>query len=414
MLDGDADASRARDAATADHDRAERLLAPLDAGTFRRLHWTKLPWLDPPRPERLALFAETFASFEVDELLREHTGDVRVWLQTPVGTQKSIDLPPARALDLHACGLTLYAVGHPRLESLATTLARLLGSDPRGADGSIFANRGGVGTPMHFDANENFTIQLTGRKRWHVAANDAVDAPLDNWVSRTQVGPTLRRSTAQCLDRCLPAATTTYDLEPGSLLYLPRGYWHATEALDEANTSINVSLRPTTWYDLGMRALGSILIGDRRWRQTVPSAGGGAAEAELRGLLSSLASALQTVEPADVLGWRDDTPSNARRHGRNPLASLGVESVATNEGGGRSGIVSVTVPRERGTEETRFSAEDEILDACLELAEASSADFAPADWRERLGERLGARVEPEDLAELLDGLSAAGFLRGAR
>jgi ribosomal protein L16 Arg81 hydroxylase len=62
------------------------------------------------------------------------------------------------------------------------------------------------------------------------------------------------------------------DLRPGSLLYVPRGTQHRTEAGEES-WSLNLSYYRTMWLDILQDALQRRLSGSAAWRGTVTGLG---------------------------------------------------------------------------------------------------------------------------------------------
>jgi hypothetical protein len=74
------------------------------------------------------------------------------------------------------------------------------------------------GTRKHYDAVEGLTVQLVGSKRWRVERNL-------NEISPTRTG--VDKSSPNMSDAAL-----TFDLSPGSVIFLPRGWWHDTQALE--------------------------------------------------------------------------------------------------------------------------------------------------------------------------------------
>ena len=56
-------------------------------------------------------------------------------------------------------------------------------------------------------------------------------------------------------------------LNPGSLLFLPRGMWHKTEAMSDA-LSLNFTYTAPTWIDILTAALRDKLARHEEWRET--------------------------------------------------------------------------------------------------------------------------------------------------
>jgi hypothetical protein len=113
---------------------------------------------------------------------------------------------------------------------------------------NLWISHRGVFTQSHFDELENFNIALEGRKRFVVA-------PPGFWAYYPR---SVRRGfgdKSQVFDfddvdpRRFPklmsklAERRELILEPGQMLYLPLGWWHQAESLDEMNINMNFWLR---------------------------------------------------------------------------------------------------------------------------------------------------------------------------
>jgi 50S ribosomal protein L16 3-hydroxylase len=81
----------------------------------------------------------------------------------------------------------------------------------------------------------------------------------------------------------LPADRTELVLEPGSLLFVPRGTWHSTHATTAA-LSLNFTFSPPTWIDVFTAALRSRLALSSAWRETAEPVSVATFEALLREL----------------------------------------------------------------------------------------------------------------------------------
>ena len=147
-----------------------------------------------------------------------------------------------------------------------------------------------VGAVPHFDKNENFTIQLTGAKRWQVGETPMVPATPESYtLGSTAIMPAL----APLLEKAQRPPERTVDLEPGTLLYVPRGTVHHTGA-GEPSWSLNLSYSPAMWLNLLQVGLRQRLAASPRWRGTVTGVGGDPA-ARGANLLPELLAELRDV-----------------------------------------------------------------------------------------------------------------------
>lgn len=113
---------------------------------------------------------------------------------------------------------------------------------------NLWISHRGVFTQSHFDELENFNIALEGRKRFVLAPPG-----FREYYPRSVLRGFGDKSRAFDFDdvdaRRFPrlaaklAQRRELVLEPGQMLYLPLGWWHQAESLDELNINVNFWLR---------------------------------------------------------------------------------------------------------------------------------------------------------------------------
>jgi 50S ribosomal protein L16 3-hydroxylase len=105
----------------------------------------------------------------------------------------------------------------------------------------------------------------------------------------------------------MPAGAKEVVLKPGSILYVPRGYWHKTEAEGEA-LALNFTFSQPTWIDLFTLALRSRLSLSPEWRALAHGVSFEESSQRLTGqqkldhLLLELVEDLPHWRAADILG----------------------------------------------------------------------------------------------------------------
>jgi 50S ribosomal protein L16 3-hydroxylase len=223
------------------------IVAPIGVTGFLDRFWKREVFFCPGSPERLGPIARELGDADVGKLLWQSQHYVLLWPPSSPHASGAGRRSLATALEAYEKrGATLYFQmkdGWP-LTRWTAALARELGEPPVGVT-AFFAVRGGSGTRPHVDWNENFTIQLRGTKRWLVAPNGFVRHPVTNWT----VGdpPPLYAHSSE-LPTEMPADAREYCLTPGSVLYVPRGYFHHVTAVDSSDSlSLSMSLPPTPW-----------------------------------------------------------------------------------------------------------------------------------------------------------------------
>lgn len=248
------------------------LVAPVPAPEFLARSWKKAVFHAGASRERLAPFLAALGPADVASLLERS----RQFVAMQEGVPIAAPLARAEALAAYeASGATLYFRMNEdfALCRWSTALARDLGELPTGVT-SFFAVRGRHGTAAHLDWNENFTLQLRGRKRWRVAAarDGFLPHPVTNWV----VGdPAPLHSDATRMPARMPENASEFVLEPGALLYVPRGLLHQVSSVDEAESlSLNLSFPPAPWAVVLCTLLSSGLLEDPAFREGLTGAFG--------------------------------------------------------------------------------------------------------------------------------------------
>ena len=88
----------------------------------------------------------------------------------------------------------------------------------------------------HYDTHEVFILQIAGKKHWRV-----FDPPL----------PLPHRTQTFSPQGYVPATPVLeLDLEPGDLLYLPRGYVHSASTTDSCSAHVTLGITVFTWVEL--------------------------------------------------------------------------------------------------------------------------------------------------------------------
>lgn len=168
----------------------------------------------------------------------------------------------------------------------------------------IYATPAGKGTAPHFDQNLNFVLQISGTKTWYLAPNEHLQNPLTRHTMGLPPDPEMQGYLQSELPNTMPATSQCIELEAGSLLFVPRGYWHSTHAQTEA-LSLNFTFTAATWIDVFTAALRSRLALSPEWRESVTGLSSPdqreVAETYLEALLASITEDLPNWQATDVL-----------------------------------------------------------------------------------------------------------------
>lgn len=256
---------------------------------------------------------------------------------------------------------------HPPVRELKYEVERALGAF---AFVNMYASWGNEsGTNDHWDDHEIFALQLVGRKHWQSHPPTRRWPLPDDAVS----GPP-------------PAYTRDVTMAPGSLLYLPRGWWHRVTPVGEPSLHLSVGvLRPTNADLLGWlleNAHESELV-----RQDFPLGMDAAARSAHADALRAVVDAW--LQPASLEQF---AAVQEARHGLDPRPTLQV--------------VGDRRPSSWDPDATAYllstRARVERRDGAVLLVVAGTEHVAPAGAAKALADLVGGR--PLRLGELIDQL----------
>lgn len=168
----------------------------------------------------------------------------------------------------------------------------------------IYATPDGRGTAAHFDQNINFVLQVQGTKIWKMAPNHDVLNPLTRHTMGTRPDSEMMSYLEDELPTEMPENALEFVLKPGSLLFVPRGFWHSTTAEGDA-LALNFTFTAPTWIDLLTAALRSRLAQSDEWRATADGVSSperrSGAEHKFNYLLSGLIEDLPHWRASDII-----------------------------------------------------------------------------------------------------------------
>ena len=370
------------------------LIWPVSIETFLSSYYSKRPLAShvegsERRSNRLQRLQKEMHDFDVPSLIREATRVV-VWMKDlRTGMMNYIDLPPEIAIACYHSGHSLYF--NPPIEfqrkyisAICEDLGMSFGASLDGGFGGdveIFAVKGTHVTPRHFDAQENFTVQLVGSKKWSVSSHPEVLHPTTNLhpqstnraaycadsrtlvasgrESRIEGGGGERHSRKKGTDHEIAAPSADagdgsvfslddikmFELSPGSTFYLPAGCSHEV-ICDEptGSLSINFSISGVRWADFIAKRVMQTMLQDSDARGRIHLVNGSLIDTRhhLKQMLNRLAKSLtlemstssssNTANISD--GWLPDgiIELNKRR-----IALYDVENIDDDEDGKEEG-----------------------------------------------------------------------------
>ena len=157
----------------------------------------------------------------------------------------------------------------PRLSELADAFVERLGWHGA-ARFNAFLSPPGSGADLHVDARVTISLQVQGSKRWWYGDHPAVAWPRSNAQllpdgTPVWMYPWCGSEPWEALDPVDRSELTEVVLEPGDLLCLPAGTWHAARAV-ERSFALNLSVSPADPARFLALMLDRELQGEPLWR----------------------------------------------------------------------------------------------------------------------------------------------------
>ncbi len=289
------------------------LISPVSPQEFMSAQWPKQPFVT--HELKIKTLTELPFLQSLDALLKSWPHQVQVHLPDLADEASSVDASPADARKLFANKMPLLFNNvqniSPELKNWLAALQADLGL-PAMTVGRcmIYATPHGKGTAPHFDQNVNFVLQIHGTKHWWLAPNSNVENPTQRFTMGCAVDPELAAYVDSAMPEKMPDNEVEFVLKPGSMLFVPRGYWHRTKADTNADAALalNFTFSQPTWVDLLTTALRSRLEQSAEWRELADGVSSqnpklkAVAENKFNLLLADLVSDLPNWQAQDILG----------------------------------------------------------------------------------------------------------------
>lgn len=286
------------------------LIHPKPTSDFFSAYESHEPLVVHHKKEDLASLRDLDFLSSLENLLKAWPHSIQVHLPDKRDESSSLDTNSKDAKKYFAEGMGLLFNEAQRLSPILQTWLQEIRKDLGISQQTysrclIYATPDGKGTAPHFDQNINFVLQIHGTKIWKLAPNVHIQNPLTRHLMGTEPDAEMAGYLENELPIEMPATAQTVELKPGSLLFVPRGYWHSTEAQGEA-LALNFTFTAPTWMDLFTTALRSRLALSPEWRETANGLSDpkrrDEAEAYLETLLAGLKQDLPHWEASDILG----------------------------------------------------------------------------------------------------------------
>jgi hypothetical protein len=281
------------------------LFAPCPASEFLQDYWPDKAFSTHGGLARLPEYLRSEALSGFTKLADRYHGRVSFGnAAASTDTVVASDVPTAA---LRKMGLSLYMPDLnaciPGTGEFLRAVERELGAAAGAARIGAFAAAVHNGVTTHYDAEEVISVQLEGEKRFFIAPMTEIPYPYG-----MQFGPGY-----EAFDDLYPqmgsgipnpdnADFECIEMHPGSVLFMPRGTWHRTEA-DKESLSISIILRQPAALDGMLSHLRSALLRDAKWRRPLYGTGRPADEALVRAgvLREDLSCLVRDLAPDAVL-----------------------------------------------------------------------------------------------------------------
>jgi hypothetical protein len=169
-------------------------------------------------------------------------------------------------------------------------------------------------TNWHYDFQENFTMQLSGTKRWTMqkgTVQHPVRGCTPHYASPGTVEPQLKAARLADPNFEFGHPETGVNavgevesvlLQPGDTFYFPAGMWHKVEVI-EPGVSINISLMAANYATVTCQALQHLLLQQDQWREAVVRTPDTGVVDHLKKLLKELPGVIQDFEESGGAEW---------------------------------------------------------------------------------------------------------------
>ena len=248
----------------------QRLFQGVGASTFLEDSWPQKTFHQHGNASRLPPLFKSPLLKDIQALASQYRGPT-FYFAGESGAMRPIDRP---ALQLYRDGRTIYFGNvEPFVEGATAFLRafeRELGVNPGCARIGVFASPQNDGATTHYDTNEVFSIQIAGNKKFHIAPLAELSYPAGMQYSRATKP---EKSHFPQMQNGFPdpanAEFECVEMEPGSVLFMPRGTWHYTSATSSDSIAASIIIDPPLAVDLVLDHLKLTLMQDQKWREPI-------------------------------------------------------------------------------------------------------------------------------------------------
>ena len=167
------------------------------------------------------------------------------------------------------------------------------------------------GFKAHYDGHDVLVLQVEGTKEWRIY-DTPVHLPLEEQAFNPHDVP-------------IGEMTDSFVLEPGDMVYVPRGLTHDAVSTDQTSLHITTGLMMRSWADVMVEVVRKMALSDAEFREGLPPGfanegfDGSGAEAKFAALLGKLSGA--TLDPV-LNEFREDFIATRLPRAHDQLAQM--------------------------------------------------------------------------------------------
>ena len=244
----------------------------------------------------------------LESLLKSPHQRLRAFFRNPDGGHGEDYISPEQALELFQRKLADTIVidgvhlGIPALSKMVMGLREELQTPQSLIQCTAYLSPKGHGTQFHFDQQEVFFLQIRGKKEWSIAPNKQITFPLNPFFGMEYISQDLLALSGG--NPILPPSECLHiSMEPGSSLFLPRGYWHSSLAVEDS-LAITFTLCSRTWLEVIWEKLREEIIQNEDWRKLAVGFGKGKTTQEhieiVTQLMEQLKATVDSISPEQL------------------------------------------------------------------------------------------------------------------
>jgi ribosomal protein L16 Arg81 hydroxylase len=243
------------------------LITPLDPATFGRDHWEREPLiLHRGNPD---FYASLLTLDDMDGILANSSlrpSELRVVADGKNALPRSVERSNRHAAhrkletvyERYRVGATINLLHlHERWAPLGRLCRALSAELASYVQTNVYLTpAGSQGLTPHYDSHDVFVLQIYGTKCWRLYGA-SLELPLhDQRYRRSEDGP--------------GDPVREFELEPGDLMYLPRGHVHDATSNEAASLHLTIGVVPVRFADVIRSAVAKVTAEDVAFRRALP------------------------------------------------------------------------------------------------------------------------------------------------